>query len=96
MLNFGSEFLMKFRPEHVQTAGFWSRILYPNIVFQGASPSNTLNRGSCSLFKSVAAFQHEKEPNELNISLDDLQSKKTHSALKNFHAQSYCLQRPRI
>ena len=31
---------------------------------------------SCSLFNSAAAFQHEKEPSELNVSLDDLQSKR--------------------
>lgn len=43
----------------------------------------------------MAAFQHEKEPNELNVSLDDFHSKRN-AASKSFHAQLHSLQRPDI
>lgn len=61
---------------HTQTAGseaeFWILTL---TVFQGVSylTFKYSERGwmtplTCSLFNSMAAFQHEKKPNELNVS----------------------------
>lgn len=75
------KFFSEMQPAHMQTvAEAGSCIL--TVYFRGVSPSEyaecgIMAPGTCSLINSVAAFQHEKEPSELNISLHDLQSNRS-------------------
>lgn len=66
---------------------YWSRILHLKAWLCLKVFNVSVGLMTCSLFNSVAAFQHEKEPNELNVSLDDLHSKR-HSHWKAFMLSS--------